>query len=222
MNRTAMRDVRHIDHSRACSWGGMLFALAFMLAPVATKAADAAIERKAETCIACHGAEGQSTTDATPSLAGQTARYLDLQLQEFKTRQRNSATMSPIAETLSSDDIRGLAAYFSGQPQMSTSYVVDQAKIANGKAIAAHSQCATCHEADFTGHDEFPRIAGQQYHYIVKALTGFRSGRRHSDGGVMEAYTRGMTDDAIESLAEYLATLTSVDNRAAAARLPAK
>src|SRR5947209_628343 len=61
---------------------------------------------KFEACAACHNANGISTTEKTPSLAGQTDRYLQWQLVYFRSGIRKSPTMNPIAEALSNEDIR--------------------------------------------------------------------------------------------------------------------
>ena len=44
----------------------------------------AAGKAKAGVCGACHGADGNSTIPQYPILAGQTARYIYLQLRDFK------------------------------------------------------------------------------------------------------------------------------------------
>jgi cytochrome c553 len=43
-------------------------------------AALAAPPAKAQACAACHGADGNATDPAVPSLAGQQAQYLSIQL----------------------------------------------------------------------------------------------------------------------------------------------
>lgn len=47
----------------------------------------------------------------------------------------------------------------------------------------------------------------QQYAYIVKALEGFRDGRRTNDGGSMRAVVHGVSNQDIEALAQYIASL---------------
>ena len=58
-------------------------------------------DAKAQICIACHGPMGNSTNPDYPVLAGQSARYLYLELRDFKEGRRSDPRMSPIA--LSSD-----------------------------------------------------------------------------------------------------------------------
>ena len=182
----------------------------FALAPIGVRAADsadAAVEQKAAVCAACHGPHGQSTNPAWPSLAGQTARYIGQELRDFQAGRRTDALMSPVAKTLSADDVQALADYFSKQRPMSSTYNADDAKIAQGRTISADSQCTMCHLGGFSGQNEIPVAAGQQYQYIVKQLRDFRDGRRTNDGGTMKAYVSGVSDAQIDELAQYITSL---------------
>lgn len=71
-------------------------------------------------CTACHGLTGMSPTSARavawPNLAGQKYAYLLQQLRVFKEGGRKNSLMSPMAQRLSPQDARDLAAYFSAQP----------------------------------------------------------------------------------------------------------
>ncbi len=75
-----------------------------------------AIERgqaKSQQCIACHGEKGQTSNPQFPNLAGQNPAYLEIQLNDFKAGKRNHPVMSPIAKTLSEQDITDLSRYYS-------------------------------------------------------------------------------------------------------------
>ena len=185
-------------------WSTFLYLLASM--PLA-HAGDPAVEQIASTCDACHGPHGQSSNPTLPSLGGQTSQYIYEQLRDFGAGRRQSATMTPIAKTLSSDDMQKLADYFGQQPPMSSSAAIDSAKVAQGRSIADNSLCVMCHEAGLAGQNEIPRIAGQQYAYIVKALTSFRDGRRTNDAGAMQAVVHGLSDQDLDALAQYVANL---------------
>jgi len=69
-----------------------------------------------QVCAACHGFDGNSPLPSNPSIAGQHADYLLKQLSEFKSGVRNNPIMTPIAATLSADDMRDLASYYSSLP----------------------------------------------------------------------------------------------------------
>jgi len=171
-------------------WSTFLYLLAS--APLA-HADDPAVEERAQACDGCHGPHGQSSNPTLPSLSGQTSQYIYEQLRDFEAGRRQSATMTPI--------------YFGPQPPMSSSAAIDSAKVAQGRSIADNSLCAMCHEAGLAGQNEIPRIAGQQYAYIVKALESFRDGRRTNDGGAMQAIVHGLSDQDLEALAQYVANL---------------
>src|SRR2546428_12934012 len=56
--------------------------------------------KKAEACAACHGPDGNSVVPLFPILAGQTSRYLYLELRDFKEGRRADPQMSPMAAPL--------------------------------------------------------------------------------------------------------------------------
>ncbi|MCT7654624.1 cytochrome c [Oceanimonas sp. NS1] len=86
-----------------------------MFAAPAFAAGDAeAGKAKSAVCAACHGADGISTMDIYPNLAGQKAAYLVSQLKAFKAGERNNPIMAPMAMPLSDQDMEDLAAYYAG------------------------------------------------------------------------------------------------------------
>lgn len=204
MQSTTVTSQRVSRGARPWLWSTLLYLLA--AAPL-THAADAVIAQKAQACVACHGPNGQSPDPTLPSLAGQTSRYLYEELRDFQAGRRQAVTMTPIAKTLSTDDMQALADYFSAQGSMSSSYATDPAKVAQGHSIVANALCTMCHNGDFAGQNEIPRIAGQQYAYIVNALESFRDGRRTNDAGTMQAVVHGVSDQEIEAVAQYIESL---------------
>jgi cytochrome c553 len=71
---------------------------------------------KAQTCQACHGADGNGTGDGQyPRLAGQHGDYLAKALHDYKSGARNNPIMKGFAATLSDEDIADLSAWFSSQ-----------------------------------------------------------------------------------------------------------
>ena len=97
------------------SAAGLLFAAQAALAdgdPTAGK-------DKAQACAACHGANGISTSDQFPILAGQYKDYLIQALHEYQKPgkdSRNNPIMKGMAANLSEQDIQDIAAYFSSLP----------------------------------------------------------------------------------------------------------
>ncbi len=70
-----------------------------------------------QSCIDCHGADGNAPIDGTyPKLGGQYADYLAHALQAYRSGSRDHALMTPQSTHLSDQDIADLAAYFSSRP----------------------------------------------------------------------------------------------------------
>ena len=122
---------------------------------------------KAAVCTSCHGLGGNSTTGDYPSLAGQTSRYLYLQLRDFKAGRRSDPRMSPMAANLTTDDMHDLADYFAAQKPIATDFKADPVKVEAGRKKSEEIRCTMCHLGGFSGQNEIPRVAGQQYPYIL-------------------------------------------------------
>ncbi len=167
----------------------------------------AAGKEKAQICAACHGAAGNSTIPQNPILAGQTARYLYLQLKDFNSGRRKDPIMSPMAANLSKKDMFDLAAYFSSQKPTNQNARGDPSKAAQGKEVADAALCTMCHLGGFSGQNEIPRAAGQHYDYALKQLLDFKNKRRTNDAGNMTAVLRTIPDEQLEAVAAYIASL---------------
>ncbi len=163
--------------------------------------------KKAEVCVACHGPNGNSVQGQYPVLAAQTSRYVYLQLQDFKEGRRSDPQMTPMAKDLSRDDMLNLAAFFSAQKPAALAFKPDPARVAKGKAKSDETLCTMCHLGGFSGQNEIPRVAGQQYDYVVKQLKDFKTGKRTNDAGNMASVSKTLTDDDIQNIGHYLAGL---------------
>jgi len=86
----------------------------------AIAAGDAAAGKiKSAPCVACHGADGNSTVPMYPKLAGQHAQYLELAIKAYKSGERaggQTAMMKPMVANLGDQDVADLAAYYASQP----------------------------------------------------------------------------------------------------------
>ena len=70
-----------------------------------------------QSCIDCHGADGNNPIDPTyPKLGGQYGDYLAHALQAYRASTRDHMLMTPQAQKLSDQDIADLAAYFGSRP----------------------------------------------------------------------------------------------------------
>jgi cytochrome c553 len=176
-------------------------------APPQPPAADASLEAKVQVCAACHGPNGNSANPQYPVLAGQNARYVYLQLKDFKEGRRHDPQMDPMAAPLTRDDMLALADYFSKQKQAPSGFKADPAKVAAGRSKSDEVLCPMCHLGEFAGQNEIPRVAGQQYAYVKKQLADFKAKRRTNDAGNMTSVAGTLSDQDIENLAQYIANL---------------
>jgi cytochrome c553 len=160
-----------------------------------------------EACVACHGPDGNSQAGTFPILAGQTSRYLYFQLRDFKSGARKDPIMSPIAQQLSKEDMQKLAQYFSEKKAKPIAFKADNARAAAGRKVSDLALCPMCHLGGFSGQNEIPKVAGQYPEYVIKQLKDFRAKNRTNDAGNMTAYAGNLTDEEIENLAHYIATL---------------
>ena len=170
-------------------------------------AAAPALPAKAQICVACHGPGGRSTITTNPILAGQTSRYIYLQIRDFQEGRRSDPQMDPIVKDMTRDEAREIAAYFAAQKPPPQPFVADPERVKRGKAKADETLCPMCHLGGFIGQNEIPRVAGQHPDYVRKQLFDFKARRRTNDAASMTSVSRTLSDADIEDLAHYLANL---------------
>jgi len=170
-------------------------------------AAQPAAPAKAATCAACHGPNGNSTQPLVPILAGQTSRYLYLQMRDYQEGRRSDPQMTPMVKDLTRDELRELADHFAAQKPAPQTFKVDSQKAKLGRAKSEETLCTMCHLGGFAGQNEIPRVAGQHYDYVVKQLRDFKDKKRTNDAGNMTSVSRTLNDTDIENLGHYLAGL---------------
>lgn len=162
---------------------------------------------KSQACAACHGADGNSVAGMFPNLAGQTWRYIYIQLKDFKEGRRSNPMMDPMAAPLSRQDMIDIANYYAAQKAKPSTFQADENKIRLGKAKADETLCAMCHLGGFSGQNEIPRVAGQQYEYVVQQLKDFKARKRTNDAGNMTSVSQTLNEVDIENLAHYITSL---------------
>ncbi len=169
----------------------------------------------AQVCSNCHGIDGNSTSPNFPALAGQQEEYLVAQLREFRSHQQRIDPpgfeyMWGISRSLTDDQIKGLAAYFSAQKSVSPGPGNPQL-VAKGKQIFDSGlpeqnvpPCATCHGDHGQGNGQFPHLANQHADYVVKQLTVYQRTNERPEGEAMKAVTPSLTRENMQAVAAYL------------------
>ena len=186
----------------------LLLLLLFLLAPsLVMTQDDPAIRKKAEVCFACHGPNGNSQNPQYPILAGQSWRYIYIELQDFKAGRRKDPVMSPLAADLSRDDMIALGNFFAAQKPLPIGFKADGARVEAGRKVSDAVLCPMCHLGGFVGQNEIPRVAGQYPQYVKKQLGDFKAKRRTNDAGNMTSVAATLSDEDIENLSQYIANL---------------
>ena len=167
----------------------------------------AAVREKAQVCFACHGPDGNSQNPDYPILAGQSWRYIYIELKDFKEGRRTDPQMTPMVANLSRDDMIDLGNFFAAQKQLPIKFEPDPAKVEAGRKTSDAVLCPMCHLGGFVGQNEIPRVAGQYPQYIKKQLADFKAKRRTNDAGNMTSVAGTLSDADIENLSQYIANL---------------
>ena len=77
----------------------------------------------AQKCDRCHGPNGNSAQPNIPALAAQRMDYLEAVLHDYQTRARRNSEMAAMADVLSGDDIKGMAAHYSREKARAVVFV---------------------------------------------------------------------------------------------------
>lgn len=162
---------------------------------------------KSQACAACHGADGNSVSGQFPNLAGQSWRYIYIQLKDFKEGRRSDPVMTAMSAPLSRQDMIDIGNYYAAQKAKPSTYPVDERKALLGKAKADETLCSMCHLGGFAGQNEIPRVAGQQFDYIVKQMRDFKARTRTNDAGNMTSVAQTLSETDIENLAHFITGL---------------
>ena len=164
------------------------------------------IPERAVTCFACHGEHGQSETENTPSLGGQQPPYALIQLFMFREKLRTFEPMNEMAKSFTDDDLRTFSDFIAKLPKPAPpADAGDPARMARAQALVQQHRCNTCHNPDFSGKENVPRIADQREDYLAKTMREYKDNSRHGYDGTMAEVLQPVTADQIADLAYYIA-----------------
>ncbi|MDB5564265.1 MAG: cytochrome [Tardiphaga sp.] len=164
------------------------------------------IAERAAPCLACHGEKGQSETENIPSLGAQQPAYALIQLFMFREKLRTFEPMNEMAKDFTDDDLRTFSDYLATLPKPAPpTEAGDPARMASAKALTVQFRCDSCHNADFSGRDNIPRIANQREDYLVKTMKEYKDNSRHGYDATMADVLQSVTEAQIGELAYFLA-----------------
>tara|TARA_B100001121_G_scaffold128190_1_gene112496 strand:+ start:47 stop:688 length:642 start_codon:yes stop_codon:yes gene_type:complete len=168
------------------------------------------------TCVACHGADGNSVVGQWPTLAGQRESYLFEQLEHIRSEERVIAVMKGLLNDYSDDDLRDVSAFYSSQKTKVSQ--ADEANLALGKQIYRAGKldsgvpaCTGCHGPTGKGLEsaQYPMLGGQKAEYVVTSLIAYQTGERAIDehGKIMQGIALRLTTEEIRAVANYVSGL---------------
>lgn len=179
---------------------------------VAAQGDAAAGKQKAAACAACHGVDGNSANPEWPKIAGLGADYFVKQLMAFQQGQRKNPLMTPVAQGLSEQDMKDLAAYYTTltmQPGGADKSLVElgQRIYQGGLTSKGVPACAACHGPAGAGNPAagYPRLGGQQPLYVVNQLKLYKSGER--SGAMMNDIAAKLSEEEMRAVASYASGL---------------
>lgn len=184
------------------------------------------------TCVACHGDDGQSVGPAIPSLASMSPNYLmgamlaykyddadeleavidgDSDFEDVEAFPRYSTIMGRIAKGYSEEEIKLIGEYFSKQEIYLPEQVHDADSAAKGKKLH-EKYCEKCHEDEGKyAEDDTGVLAGQWKHYFIYSMRDFANGDRAMPKKMknkLNEMTESVGQDSIEQLADYYSSIS--------------
>lgn len=141
-----------------------------------------------DVCSACHGEDGKSVDPTQfPNLTGQSASAIFKELHDFKSGDRKSDIMGPVAQQLSDQQIADVAVYYAAQKRAdlmaaASGVDLDIVRLARiGDPTRAIPSCNSCHGQSRSGPEGAPLLLGQTVPYLEKQLNNFAARERHND-----------------------------------------
>jgi cytochrome c553 len=126
----------------------------------------------------------------------------------FREKLRQVEPMTTAAQGLSDEELRQFSAFISKLPPPNPrADPPHAARMERGRALARIHRCAFCHQPDFSGREQMPRLAAQREDYLVKTLRAYKNNARRGYDASMAEVLYQIKDDEISALAYYLAHL---------------
>lgn len=167
------------------------------------------------TCVACHGADGNSMefTPTWPKLSGQGANYLYKQIIDIRDGKRPIPEMTGMVDHFTDADARAVAQHYADietSEGTGSANELGETLYKVGSLARGITACTACHQPQGEGNQPaaFPQVAGQQVAYLVNQLTTFRDASRTNDPNkMMQLIAEKLTDEDIDALANYMSSL---------------
>lgn len=163
------------------------------------------------TCVGCHGPNGNSVGPASPTIAGISTEFFMEAMEEYKSGVRPSTIMGRIAKGYSEEEFQLMAGYFSKQQFNRDKDQNIDAKMAKNGAKLHKKYCEKCHEdGGRSSEDDAGILAGQWMPYLQYTMTDYLSGNREMTKKMtkkVNALKEHKGDKGFEELLHYYGSL---------------
>ena len=188
--------------TRILGLAAVVFVAPFLLV---ARAPAQSVDERFTVCVACHVPDGQSRIPDTPSLGGQPSFFVVAQLFLFREGRRDNPAMIAAAKGLTNSDLTAFAERVTKlPPPPPPEDAPNPARFARGRSLTLRHPCGVCHNPDFSGREQMPRLAHQREDYLLKSMREYKSGARLGYGGAMAQELADLTDQDLVDLAHFL------------------
>lgn len=167
----------------------------------------AAVAQSLERCTACHGPDGNSAVPGIPSIAAQPRIFLENYLVMTREGLRGSEVMQQLLKGVSDPEIVAMAKHFETLPAKPEPGPTDPALFRRGGEVAARNHCGSCHQPDYLGQQQMPRLAGQREDFLAESMLAYQQNKRAGGDTIMAASLYGIPEADIRAMAHFLAHL---------------
>jgi cytochrome c553 len=114
--------------------------------------------------------------------------------------------MNEMAKAFTDDDLQKFSDFIAKLPKPAPpTDAGEPARMQRAQAIVQQNRCNNCHNLDFSGKENVPRIANQREDYLAKTLSEYKDNSRHGYDGTMADVMGPVTKEQIADLAYYIA-----------------
>ena len=191
---------------------GVLAVMTALAAPASAAEAipDPSVQRefgaKLLVCNTCHGDRGVPKSGNIPIIWGQQENYLAKQLHDFDSGERAAEVMAWMTKSLEPGQLAPTTTFFASKSW--PAHATPAAATTPPPGIAV---CQACHNTDFRGARQAegvatPRLAGQNYEYLVESMRRFADGERKNNE-TMAQLMAALSPAQRDAMARYLSAL---------------
>src|ERR1700755_1862129 len=110
--------------------------------------------------------------------------------------------MNEMAKAFTDDDLHSFSDYIASLPKPPPpADAGDPARLQRAQALGQQTHSNPCHNPDFSGRDNIPRLADQREDYLAKTMREYKDNSRHGYDGTMADVMGSVTSEQIPDIA---------------------